>query len=229
MTTTLRMPIAARIERLPESKYLRVTILLISLGTFWDSYMLFSVGPISAHFFAYLGQPHFATELPLALFFGTFVGAVGLSTVADKIGRRRAFTLDLCILALGALIAAFSPNATVLLIALFIAGIGTGAELPLSTTYVQELSPARSRGKMSSFSLTIGFLGGTVGVSHRCFSCHSTICHCRDSVSPCCSRRWVDFHRCCYDWACPSRLAGWNGSGSATKRTTSWTGSNAAS
>src|SRR6202000_973864 len=38
-----------------------------------------------------------------------------------------------------------------------------GAELPLSTTYLQELSPARSRGKMSSFALTIGFLGGTVG------------------------------------------------------------------
>ena len=163
MTTNLRIPIAARIERLPESNYLRLSILLISLGTFWDSYMLFSVGPISAHFFAYLGQPHFATELPLALFFGTFVGAVGLSTVADKIGRRGAFTLDLCILATGALLAAFSPNATVLLIALFIAGIGTGAELPLSTTYVQELSPARARGKMSSFALTIGFLGGTVG------------------------------------------------------------------
>jgi putative MFS transporter len=163
MTTNLRIPIAARIERLPESNYLRLSILLISLGTFWDSYMLFSVGPISAHFFAYLGQPHLATELPLALFFGTFVGAVGLSTVADKIGRRGAFTLDLCILATGALLAAFSPNATVLLIALFIAGIGTGAELPLSTTYVQELSPARARGKMSSFALTIGFLGGTVG------------------------------------------------------------------
>jgi len=163
MTTNLHIPIAARIERLPVSKHLLWSILLISLGTFWDSYMLFSVGPISAHYFAYLGQPHFATALPLALFFGTFVGAVGLSTVADRIGRRGAFTLDLCILATGALIAAFSPNAPVLLIALFIAGVGTGAELPLSTTYVQELAPARVRGRLSSFALTIGFCGGTVG------------------------------------------------------------------
>ncbi|ABE36566.1 sugar (and other) transporter family protein [Paraburkholderia xenovorans LB400] len=163
MSTHLRTSVAARLERLPDSRYLRTAVILISLGTFWDSYMLFSVGPISAHFFAYLGQPHLATELPLALFLGTFVGAVCLSTVADTIGRRAAFTLDLCTLAVGALVAAFSPNATVLLIALFVAGIGTGAELPLSTTYVQELSPAKARGKKSSFALTIGFFGGTVG------------------------------------------------------------------
>lgn len=163
MSTHLRTSVAARLERLPDSRYLRNAIILISLGTFWDSYMLFSVGPISAHFFAYLGRPHLATQLPLALFSGTFVGAVGLSTVADKIGRRAAFTLDLCTLAIGALLAAFSPNATVLLIALFIAGIGTGAELPLSTTYVQELSSAKARGKKSSFALAIGFFGGTVG------------------------------------------------------------------
>jgi MFS transporter, putative metabolite:H+ symporter len=158
-----RVPVAARIERLPNSRYMIGVILLISLGTFFDSYMLFTIGPISAHFFVYLDQKYYATMLPFALFLGTFVGAITLSTVADKIGRRNAFTLDLIVLALGNVGAVLAQNGIMLLIAIFVAGIGTGAELPLSSTYTQELSPARVRGKMTSLQLTFGFLGGTVG------------------------------------------------------------------
>lgn len=163
MNNIVRIPVADRIERLPFSKYMTKILVLIALGAFWDAYMLFSVGPISAHFFSSAGQKQFSTLLPLALFLGTFVGAIGLSTLADKVGRRAAFTIDLCILAAGNLVAAFSSSGVVFLFGLFIAGVGTGAELPLTTTYVQEFAPARTRGRMSSAALTIGFLGGTVG------------------------------------------------------------------
>jgi len=46
MISGQRVPIAARIERLPSSRYMTSVILLIAFGTFWVTYMLFSVGPI---------------------------------------------------------------------------------------------------------------------------------------------------------------------------------------
>jgi putative MFS transporter len=67
------------------------------------------------------------------------------------------------VLALGNVGAVLAQDGIMLLIAIFVAGIGTGAELPLSSTYTQELSPARIRGKMTSLQLTFGFLGATVG------------------------------------------------------------------
>lgn len=155
--------IAERLERMPMSRYLVGLVLLIALGTFWDSYMLFSIGSIATHFESVKGQEGIAARLPIALFLGTFIGAVLLSRVADRIGRKNAFTIDLAILAVGDLIAMSSSNATVLLVALFIAGLGTGAELPLSATYAQEFAPARIRGRITSLQLTIGFAGGTVG------------------------------------------------------------------
>lgn len=162
-TAEQQVTIAERIERLPSSRYMTKKSFIISFGTFWDSYMLFSIGSIATHFLASVNQAQLTARLPLALFLGTFVGAVVFSRLSDKIGRRNAFALDLSILALGDLIAVLTSSATLLLIALFIAGLGTGAELPLSTTYIQELSPSARRGRMTSLQLTFGFLGGTVG------------------------------------------------------------------
>lgn len=158
-----RAYIAERLERIPVSRYLIGLVLLIALGTFWDSYMLFSIGSIATHFESIKGQEDIAARLPIALFLGTFIGAVLLSRLADRIGRKNAFTIDLAILAVGDIIAMSTSNATVLLVALLIAGLGTGAELPLSATYAQEFAPARNRGRITSMQLTVGFAGGTVG------------------------------------------------------------------
>lgn len=160
---TMSHSIAERIERLPASRYMTKRALIIAFGTFWDSYMLFSIGSIAVHFLSSVHEKQLTARLPLALFAGTFLGAVLLSRLADKIGRKNAFALDLAILAFGDLIAVVTSSADILLLALFIAGLGTGAELPLSTTYVQELSPASRRGRMTSIQLTFGFFGGTVG------------------------------------------------------------------
>lgn len=136
---------------------------LISLGVFWDTYLLYSIGPLSFHFLASTGNRALATEIPTALFLGTFIGALTLGRIADKIGRAWAFTLNLLILAVGAIASAFSPVGPALIFSIFIAGIGTGAEIPLSVTYIQEIAPSSRRGRMSSLMLAFGFFGGTFG------------------------------------------------------------------
>ncbi|MEM3245806.1 MAG: MFS transporter [Candidatus Micrarchaeaceae archaeon] len=155
--------IAGRLERLPSSTYLYTLIILIALGTFWDSYMLFSIGGIATHFFTVTGTKYFAAYLPALLFGGTFVGAILMGTLGDRIGRKNAFTLDVAILASGALIAAASSNLIIFAVGLFVAGLGTGAEIPLSSTYSQEFAPTKRRGFINALELAIGFAGGTAG------------------------------------------------------------------
>ena len=152
-----------RLDRLPNSRFMLLSMVLISLGVFWDTYLLYSIGPLSFHFVASNGQQALATQIPTALFLGTFIGAITLGRIADRIGRAGAFTLNLATLAVGAIAAAVSPVGPVLLGSIFIAGIGTGAEIPLSVTYMQEIAPSARRGAMSSQMLTFGFCGGTVG------------------------------------------------------------------
>ena len=154
------LDIQGRIDRLPPSPVMTLYMVLISLGVFWDTYMLYSIGPLSFHFLASHGQHALATRIPTMLFLGTFIGALSLGRMADRIGRGRAFTLNLGLLAFGAVAATLGP---VFLLAIFIAGLGTGAEIPLSVTYMQEIAPSRRRGRMSSLMLTFGFCGGTVG------------------------------------------------------------------
>jgi putative MFS transporter len=59
-------------------------------------------------------------------------------------------------------VGAFSPNAPVLLVLRFIAGIGIGAELVIVDTYISDLVPPHSRGRFIAVSQTAGFLGAPV-------------------------------------------------------------------
>ena len=92
-------------------------------------------------------------------FLGMFVGANVLSVLADRLGRRRVFLLNLLTYSLFSLLAAFSPNIETFLVLRFLAGIGLGAELVLVDTYLAEFLPARVRGRYIAWAYTVGFLG----------------------------------------------------------------------
>lgn len=92
-------------------------------------------------------------------FVGQFIGAIFLGRVADRIGRRRAFLLNLGIYSFFSLVGGLAPNVEVLVVSRFLAGVGLGAELALADAYLADLLPARLRGRFTALAYTVGFLG----------------------------------------------------------------------
>src|SRR4029079_272330 len=160
MTGSQPMPASSVLEGLPVTRWHWRLVVFVGLGSFFDLYEVFLGGVLA---------PVLATEFKLgtlgkamviaAGFAGMFVGANVLSVVADRLGPRRVFIINLLVYSLFSLAAAFSPNVETFLVLRFLAGIGLGAELVLIDTYLAEFIPARVRGRMTAWAYTIGFLG----------------------------------------------------------------------
>ncbi|MCK1794595.1 MFS transporter [Streptomyces sp. XM4193] len=152
--------IGARMDRLPITPTHRKLTLVIGIGLFFDSFDNHLSGTI-----AQVMQTEFAmdsTALKLALasaFLGQFFGSLLLGRVGDKLGRRRAFMINLGLYSFFTLAGAFSPNAAWLIVTRFIAGMGIGAEQALSDCYLSETLPARKRGRFIAWAYTLCFCG----------------------------------------------------------------------
>jgi len=81
---------------------------------------------------------------------GMAVGAVAWGTIADRLGRRKAFSLTLLVFALFSVLGALSPSYEVFLAFRFLAGVGLGGCIPVDYALVGEFSPSRLRGKILS-------------------------------------------------------------------------------
>jgi len=152
--------VAERIDRLPVTCTQRRATVVVGLGLFFELYELFLTGVLSSVLVGELGLTK--AELPLVLastFIGMFVGALVLGRLADRLGRRGAFLLNLAVYSMFSLLGAFSMNAAWLVVTRFMAGVGLGAELPLADTYLTDLLPARHRGRYIAWAYTVGFIG----------------------------------------------------------------------
>jgi MFS transporter, putative metabolite:H+ symporter len=148
------------LDQLPVSRWHWRLVVLVGLGSFFDLYEVFLGGVLAPVLAKEFGLGTLGKSMVIAAgFAGMFVGANVLSVVADRLGRRRVFILNLALYSLFSIAAAFSPNIETFLVLRFIAGIGLGAELVLVDTYLAEFTPARARGRMTAWAYTIGFLG----------------------------------------------------------------------
>jgi MFS transporter, putative metabolite:H+ symporter len=146
----------------------RVTV-VVGLGLFFDVFDVFLAGTLATVLVRSFGLGQDA--LPVVLgssFLGMFFGAMFMGSVADRLGRRPAFLINLAVYSVFTLAGSVSPNATVLILTRFLAGIGIGAQIPLSDAYLSEVLPAGVRGTMMAVSYTIGFCGvPAIGLSAR--------------------------------------------------------------
>ena len=152
--------IAARLNRLPITRTHKLVVVIAGIGTFFDLFDIFLAGVLGTVLTDRFHLSRIALPSVLASgFLGMFIGALALGRLADRIGRRRAFLLNLGIYSVFTLLGAFATSAALLVVTRFLAGIGIGAEPPLVDSYLGEMLPARERGRLTAASYTLGFLG----------------------------------------------------------------------
>ena len=78
---------------------------------------------------------------------GMAVGAFVWGTIADTIGRKKAFTATLLIFSLFTVFGAFSPDFIWFCVFRFMAGFGLGGCIPVDYALVGEFTPRKQRGK----------------------------------------------------------------------------------
>ena len=157
---TSGVTIAARMDRLPITRTHRTATVAIGFGLFFDIYEIFLAGVLSTVLQKdlHLGKTALALLLSSA-FLGMFLGALTLGRLADRLGRRRAFLLSLSVYSVFSVLAAFSVGPVMLVIFRFLAGLGIGAEPPISDTYLGDLLPPNRRGRYIAWAYTLSFVG----------------------------------------------------------------------
>ncbi|KAL7002746.1 putative polyol transporter 1 [Sarracenia purpurea var. burkii] len=81
----------------------------------------------------------------------SLLGSAAAGRTSDWVGRRYTIVLAAAIFFVGALLMGFATNYAFLMVGRFVAGIGVGYALLIAPVYTAELSPAASRGFLTSF------------------------------------------------------------------------------
>jgi putative MFS transporter len=140
--------VAARLERLPMTRYQRLLFGIIATAWFFDSMdlgiMTFVLGSIKAEFGLSTAQ---AGLLASSSFLGMFLGAAIAGMLADKFGRKPVFQVSMIFWGVGSLMCGFATDANWLMAFRVILGFGMGMEFPIGLSMVSELVPAKSRGR----------------------------------------------------------------------------------
>lgn len=145
---SVQQEVAARLERLPMSRWHVSVRLIIGVVTFFEAFdqllIAFSLPEISREWG--LSAAGATTALTVGSI-GMLFGALASGWLADRIGRVRVIALCVVITALGNLGMALSPALLPFLILRFVQGLAIGGEVPTAASYISELSRAKRRGR----------------------------------------------------------------------------------
>ncbi|MGC8546291.1 MAG: MFS transporter [Thermoplasmata archaeon] len=158
--------IAARMERLPFSKFHRNFLLMLTSGEWAESLMLLGNGAVltlvAAYFMFPKGSVLAEYAIPVPFFLGEFVGALFFGWLGDKKGRRTVFLYNQLIFGFGMILAGLMPVWQLIALFVFIGGIGVGGEFPLVDSYSSEVVQGRIRGKGLAVIYTIAVTAAPV-------------------------------------------------------------------
>lgn len=152
MSTATTNDIAQRLDRLPWSRWhWRV---VIALGVAWvlDGLEVTLVGSIGAVLERAdtLGLTAVQVGWSGSLYIGgAIIGALWFGRLTDRLGRKKLFMITLAVYALATLATAFAPNFMWFGLCRFVTGLGIGGEYAAINSAIDELIPARVRGRVN--------------------------------------------------------------------------------
>jgi len=166
---TIETRIPSRLDRLPWSKF--HWMIVIGLGTVWilDGLEVTIVGSIGQRLTEKgSGLVLDASQIGTAAAFyvaGACLGALFFGQLTDRFGRKKLFLLTLGVYIVATIATAFSFSPLYFFIARFFTGAGIGGEYAAINSAIDELIPARVRGRvdlMINGSYWIGAAGGAI-------------------------------------------------------------------
>jgi MFS family permease len=165
---TIETAIPARLDRLPWSRFHWMVV--IGLGTVWilDGLEVTMVGSVATQLTtAGSGIAISVSQIGVAAaayVAGACVGALLFGQLTDRFGRKRLFLVTLAVYIIATVATAFAFDAWYFYIARFLTGAGIGGEYAAINSAIDELIPARVRGRvdlMINGSYWVGAMAGS--------------------------------------------------------------------
>ncbi len=141
--------ISARIERLPFTPFHRRALSMVGLAHFFDAFDALAIAFVLPVLITAWGMSPADAGLVIAIgYAGQTIGSIGMGWAAERWGRLRMVTAAVWILSVMSLASAAAWNVSSFMTMRFVQGIGLGGESPTAATYINEICPARLRGRL---------------------------------------------------------------------------------
>ncbi len=149
----------------PFTRTQRKVWILSAMGVMLDGFDFFIIGvalPLIGRDF----HMNAATKglVAVAAVAGALLGALVFGQVADRIGRKGMFLVDIVLFVMFSAASASAWNPASLIVFRFLLGIGIGADYPIGVSYIAESVPTRLRGRLIVGAFAFQALGSLLGV-----------------------------------------------------------------
>ncbi|MEU6455401.1 MFS transporter [Streptomyces sp. NPDC047065] len=152
-----------RLDRLPVSRFHKVTLLAVSFAYFFEFADINTFATTAPKLVVLWGitvdQIAYVTSLS---FVGMFLGSIVAGTVSDRLGRKRTLLLTTLFFGVFSFASAFAWDLVSLTVFRVLTSAGLAAMTVVAVIYVNEMYPSAVRGKYQAYAIVIGICGTPV-------------------------------------------------------------------